>query len=125
MPFNLSTGEIMVLLIVAILVFGGRLPDVARKVARGLGEFRRGMSEEMRRIDNHLREDEPPPDWSSPPDGADCDGFGNIEPGPPDEEADRVAREAEVGGAQEETGETEDPVEPVEKADAGEKPSPG
>jgi sec-independent protein translocase protein TatA len=82
MPFNLSTGEIMVLLVVAILVFGGRLPEVARKVARGVGEFRRGMNEEMRRIDASTRidDDAPPPEWTRPPDGADCDGFGRIRP---------------------------------------------
>ena len=123
MPFNLSTGEIMVLLVVAILVFGGRLPEVASKVARGLGELRRGMSEEMRRIDNHLREDAddaPPTEWAAPPDGADCDGFGNIEPEAANEneeiEADRDARRAEVGETQDEPVET-----PAAEADAGEK----
>ena len=55
MPFNLSSGEILVLLIVALLVFGGRLPDVARKVGRGLTQFRRGMDDEMRRIDTAMR----------------------------------------------------------------------
>lgn len=83
MPFNLSTGEILVLLIVAILVFGGRLPEVARKVARGVGEFRRGMNEEMRRVSAQVSIDEDdviPPDWTAPPDGVDCDGFGRIDP---------------------------------------------
>ena len=101
MPFNLSTGEIVVLLIVAILVFGGRLPEVARKVARGVGDFRRGMNEEMRRVSSHVsidEGDEVPPDWTSPPDGADCDGFGRIDP---------------------ETEETPD-VEPGETPDKGE-----
>ena len=95
MPFNLSTGEIMVLLVVAILVFGGRLPEVARKVARGVGEFRRGMNEEMRRIETHTdtSEDLPPPDWSEPPDGADCDGFGNDY----DEPEEEAARSADSG----------------------------
>lgn len=97
MPFNLSTGEIMVLLIVAILVFGGRLPDVARKVARAIGEFRRGMNEEMRRLDAHARveEEAPPRDWSRPPDGAECDGFGRIkeEPAAEEEEADDTPAE--------------------------------
>lgn len=90
MPFNLSTGEIFVLLIVAVLLFGGRLPEVARKVARGLGDFRRGMGEELRRIDNHLQDLPPddqaaPPDWTPPPDGtAECDGFGNVDRPAPD-----------------------------------------
>ena len=112
MPFNLSTGEIVVLLIVAILVFGGRLPEVARKAARGFGKFRRGLNEEMRRIDSHTRIDDdlPPPDWTTPPDGADCDGFGRL-PGQeetPDEESPKEldpeqARESETapGGAPE------------------------
>ena len=103
MPFNLSTGEIIVLLVVAIIVFGRRLPEVARKVARGVGEFRRGMSEEMRRIETDTSledEDVVPPDWTTPPDGADCDGFGRIDPA--GEETPDAAREQEA---------VEDPVE--------------
>lgn len=61
MPFNLSTGEIVVLLIVALLVFGGRLPEVARKVGRTVSQFRRGMDDEMRRIDVALRAENLPP----------------------------------------------------------------
>ena len=60
MPFNLSTGEILVLLLVAVVIFGGSLPEVARKVARTVGQFRRGMNEEMRRIDVATRVEEPP-----------------------------------------------------------------
>ena len=103
MPFNLSTGELLVLLIVAILVFGRRLPEVARKVARGVGEFRRGMNEEMRRIEVDTaieEEDVVPPEWTAPPDGADCDGFGRIEPDEPaepaEEETPDAAREPEA-----------------------------
>lgn len=105
MPFNLSTGEIIVLLIVAILVFGGRLPEVARKVARGFGKFRRGLNEEMSRIEAHTRTDDdlPPQDWTTPPDGADCDGFGRFTPEqeetpdrePPEELDPEQAREPE------------------------------
>ena len=78
MPFNLSTGEILVLLVVAVMVFGGKLPDVARKVGRGLTQFRRGMAEEMRKIDDATRpsppsrEDPPPPSWRPPADGQEC-----------------------------------------------------
>ena len=123
MPFNLSTGEIFVLLIVAVLVFGGSLPDVARKVARGIGEFRRGMSEELRRIDSHLQDapsddQQPPPDWTPPPDGADCDGFGNIADQPPDgaqprDDRDEAARrEAEGESPTAETPVSPDPESP-------------
>ncbi len=43
MPFNLGMGEILVVLVVALLVFGGRLPQVGRSLGRGLSEFRRGL----------------------------------------------------------------------------------
>lgn len=76
MPFNLSTGEILVLLFVAILVFGGRLPEVARKVGRTITEFKRGISEEANRIEREAEvEDSPPPEWTPPPDGDECEGL--------------------------------------------------
>ena len=105
MPFNLSTGELLVLLVVAILVFGGRLPEVARKVARGVGDFRRGMNEELRRIETHatVDDDAAPPDWSQPPDGADCDGFGRIDSDGSD-------------GSNDGSGEPEDSQEPEAEA---------
>ena len=47
MPFNLGFGELFVLAMVAIIMFGGQLPDVARKVGRGITEFKRGMNEQL------------------------------------------------------------------------------
>ncbi len=55
MPFNLSVGEIVVLLVVAVILFGGRLPQVARTVAMTIGNIRRGMSAEMGKLDRELR----------------------------------------------------------------------
>ena len=75
MPFNLSTGELVVLMLVAVLVFGGKLPEVARRIGRSITEFKRSMSEEVRRMDIEP-EPEPPPEWEPPPDGEECDGFG-------------------------------------------------
>lgn len=43
MPFNLGLGEVLVILVVALLVFGGRLPEVGRSLGRGLVEFRKGL----------------------------------------------------------------------------------
>jgi len=65
-PFDLSWGEMFVVLLVALLVFGGRLPDAARKVGRTFAEFRRGIREEMRKVEDATRSDEPPPDWRPP-----------------------------------------------------------
>ena len=59
MPFNLSTGELLVLLAVAVVAFGGRLPDVARRIGQTIAQFRRGMSAEMRRVDSGQRRSGP------------------------------------------------------------------
>lgn len=40
---NFGTTEMLVILIVALLLFGKKLPEVARSIGRALGEFRRSM----------------------------------------------------------------------------------
>jgi sec-independent protein translocase protein TatA len=69
-PFELSMGEILVILFVALLVFGGKLPETARKFGLAFSEFKRGMREEFRKVENGLRNDrptEPPPPPAAPP----------------------------------------------------------
>ena len=63
----MSMGEIFVVLLVSLLVFGGRLPDAARKLGATLSEFKRGMREEMRKVEEGIRPDAPPPAWRPPP----------------------------------------------------------
>ena len=77
MPFNLGTGELFVLGIVALLIFGGNLPQVARKAGNMLSELRRGMREEFRKVERMTEEPEPkaPEDWTPPPDGEECEGL--------------------------------------------------
>ncbi len=41
--FGLDTFEIVVIVLLAIVLFGRDLPSVARAVGRGLGEFRRSL----------------------------------------------------------------------------------
>lgn len=64
MPFDLNFGELLVVGIVALLLFGGRLPEVAKRAGKAIHEFRRGMREEARRIERDL---EPPPEPPPPP----------------------------------------------------------
>ncbi len=43
---NLSGGEILILLLVVLLVFGARrLPEAGKAVGKGLREFRRALNE--------------------------------------------------------------------------------
>ena len=71
--FEIGIGELALFLVVALLVFGGRLPEVAGKAARAIGEFRRTVREEMNKV--HRAVEEPPPDYTPPPDGEDCEGL--------------------------------------------------
>ena len=43
---NLGTGEILIILLVLLLLFGGKkIPELARGLGRGIAEFRQGMKE--------------------------------------------------------------------------------
>lgn len=41
--FGLGTTELMILGVVAVLLFGSRLPEVARSMGKSLTEFKKGM----------------------------------------------------------------------------------
>jgi sec-independent protein translocase protein TatA len=45
---GLGPVELIVILLVALLVFGRRLPEVARSMGQGLMEFRRGLRDDPR-----------------------------------------------------------------------------
>jgi sec-independent protein translocase protein TatA len=53
-PFNIGPMEMVIVGIIALLLFGKRLPEVARNMGKGITEFKKGM----RGID-----DEPPANW--------------------------------------------------------------
>ena len=43
--FNLGGAELVVLAGIALLLFGKRLPDVARSVGKSVNEFKKGLNE--------------------------------------------------------------------------------
>ncbi len=59
--FDLSGGEIFIILVVAFLVFGpSKFPELARKIGKGINEIKRASSsikEEINRETNHVKED--------------------------------------------------------------------
>ena len=62
--FGIGTGELLLILIVALLVLGPkRLPEIARSLGKGMAEFRRASSEFQRTLTASL--EEPPP--AAPP----------------------------------------------------------
>jgi sec-independent protein translocase protein TatA len=62
MPFGVGPAEVVVLLIVALLVFGPkRLPEMGRSLGRGMREFKESISG---------NDDTPPAPRAEPPSGA-------------------------------------------------------
>jgi TatA/E family protein of Tat protein translocase len=60
--FGLGFTEILVILIVALLVFGpDKLPELARNLGKGLAEFRRASSDLRRSVLEAADEPRPPP----------------------------------------------------------------
>jgi sec-independent protein translocase protein TatA len=59
MPFNLGLWEILLVLFVLLLVFGAkRLPEIGSGMAKGIKEFKKGISE----MKSNLEEGEDEPD---------------------------------------------------------------
>ena len=41
----IGTPELMIILLVALLMFGGRLPDVAKSLGKSVNQFKKGLKE--------------------------------------------------------------------------------
>ena len=54
--FDISAGELFVILLVAFLVFGpSKIPEIARKIGKGMNEIRRASDEIKREISKETR----------------------------------------------------------------------
>lgn len=62
----LSPWHWLVIMVVAVLLFGNRLPEIARSLGRSVNEFKRGLKEVKDNIDADL-DDDPPRDRLGPP----------------------------------------------------------
>jgi sec-independent protein translocase protein TatA len=60
---SIGTPELLIILFVALLMFGGRLPDVARSLGKSFNQFKRGLKDVE---DEVARPDAPPPPRSLP-----------------------------------------------------------
>jgi sec-independent protein translocase protein TatA len=54
MPFGIGMGELMVILVVAVVLFGSRLPEVARNLGASYQQFRKGLYEIQSTITSDL-----------------------------------------------------------------------
>jgi sec-independent protein translocase protein TatA len=50
--------EILVVLVILLLIFGRRLPEIARSMGRSLNEFKKGMQETKDEIEKPAEPDE-------------------------------------------------------------------
>lgn len=87
---NIGTFELLLVLVVAVVLFGGDLPDVARKAARVVGRMRamandigrelnrpdlerrmgvdlQDVRDEIRDVEANIRRNDPPPPTPAPP----------------------------------------------------------
>jgi sec-independent protein translocase protein TatB len=65
--FGIGMTELLVILVVALIVFGPtRLPELARSLGRAMGEFRRA-STDLRQTFNESLQDPKPPAPPAPP----------------------------------------------------------
>jgi sec-independent protein translocase protein TatA len=64
---NLGTTELIVILVVALLMFGGRLPEVARSMGRSLTQFKKGLRDIEDDVDDASRTQSRSPSTQLPP----------------------------------------------------------
>jgi TatA/E family protein of Tat protein translocase len=58
--FSVGTQEVLIILFVVLMLFGGkRIPEVARALGKGMGDFRRAVRDVQHEIDLEMMKDPP------------------------------------------------------------------
>lgn len=55
---SVGWAELLIVLVIALVIFGKRLPEVARSLGRSLTEFKKGMNETKDQIEDKTKPDE-------------------------------------------------------------------
>lgn len=64
--FNLGTGEIIIIAIVVLLLFGGKkIPELMKGLGKGVRSFKQGMNEIQDEINTPIEDDKKKGDSSS------------------------------------------------------------
>ena len=58
LAWSIGSPEILVILVVALIIFGRRLPEVARNLGKSFTEFRKGMKETKEEIKKNIEPEE-------------------------------------------------------------------
>jgi len=64
--FGIGTQELLIVCIVALLLFGNRLPSVMRSLGSGISEFKKGMSEMQNDLRRGMEEKHDDPNRTEP-----------------------------------------------------------
>jgi sec-independent protein translocase protein TatA len=68
MPFNMGMGEMLLVLVVILLLFGAkRLPEIGSSMGKGIREFKRSISDVGNAINEPARDDRAALDRSREP----------------------------------------------------------
>jgi sec-independent protein translocase protein TatA len=85
---SLGFGEILIILVIALIIFGPRrLPEMGRTIGRSLREFRRATSELRAEIETDLTEPPKPPAPKGTRHKDEAEAEAAAEPPPPKGEA--------------------------------------